>query len=114
MSLYKEINIKSAHKEHRCDYCGMKIGKGTSYINIVWTDDGELITTKFHIECRKHCEAFTEEGELIFKENRSECVEYCRNTQSREFIDEMHDNLFKDGYLKDVARVAYNIIKGVS
>ena len=114
MSLYKEKKVKSASKEHKCDYCGMKIGKGTSYINIVWCDDGELITSKYHIECRKHCEDFTEEGELIFKENRSECVEYCRKTQSKEFVDEMHNNLFKDGYLTDVSITAYNIMKEVS
>ena len=59
-----------ALKQHYCWWCGEKIEPGEEYYRWVWKDDGELLPTKVHPECRvawsklPYDEAEVEQGEF--------------------------------------------------
>ena len=42
-----------ARKQHDCWWCGEPIEPGETYSRWVWEDDGELLPTKVHPECRE-------------------------------------------------------------
>ncbi len=48
---------RKANKDHKCDWCGFIISKGTNYTNSACLDGSDVWTWKNHIECSELCQA---------------------------------------------------------
>lgn len=46
-------DLTKARKEHRCDYCGLKIDIGVVYNKTVGIFDGDFYTFKAHLPCQE-------------------------------------------------------------
>lgn len=88
-------HIKSAKKDHDCDWCGELICKGSPYSRYRWYEGGDAGTVKMHPECEKASEELSIElGEEIHfypGENPRGCncnfdrdCEKCKSTISAE------------------------------
>jgi len=50
-NLIEQKIIKKSHKEHRCDYCGLPIVKGSGYVRQFLKDDKDIYSWKSHLLC---------------------------------------------------------------
>jgi len=58
VDILDSIVVKSARKDHKCDYCWQKIAKGDSYELQRLNDDGRLYSWKNHVHCKKIAQHF--------------------------------------------------------
>jgi hypothetical protein len=49
-TISEEKKVKAA-KEHKCNYCGLKIEKGEMYLTATYKESGNVYVWKSHIEC---------------------------------------------------------------
>ena len=52
MTFASETIVKSARKDHRCEFCGMTIPAGSEMVRIAGHWDGAFYTAKAHRDCR--------------------------------------------------------------
>lgn len=64
--------IRTARKQHRCNWCGNPIQKGEKYRHCVNVDGGFLWHFKEHLRCNEIFEAFYKKE----KPNPEECTQY--------------------------------------
>ena len=107
MSFWDTTHIQKARKDHDCQYCQMKIKKGTSYYKEVGVVDGDFNAYKIHPECKFEVAETFERGDCFspFKVPRSNVILFALRNGSEALKKEVRKNLlieFPDWEEKDI------------